>query len=94
MAYAALGAAEILQRRPGHPGALSLLTIAASVIAEPPDDATWPWPTPRLSYANAAIAEAVIVAGEKLSRPHLPRRGLRMLDWLLAGDSTWLSGVE
>jgi hypothetical protein len=87
MAYAALGAAEILQRWPGHPGAMALLAIAASVIGEPPDDANWRWPAPRLSYVNAAIAEAVIVAGEKLGRDHLLRSGLRMLDWLLAGET-------
>jgi len=50
-------------------------------------DAAWPWPAPRLSYANAAIAEAVIVTGQKLGRDHLLRNGLRMLDWLLAGET-------
>jgi hypothetical protein len=87
MAFAALGAAEILSRWPGHPGAESLLAIAATVIGEPPDDATWPWPAPRLSYANAAIAEAIIVAGENLGNDHLLRSGLRMLSWLLAGET-------
>ncbi len=42
---------------------------------------------PRLSYANAAIAEAVIAAGEKLGRDHLLRDGLRMLGWLLSGET-------
>jgi hypothetical protein len=87
MAFAALGAAEVLGRWPGHPGALSLLAIAGTVIGEPPADATWPWPAARLSYANAAIAEAVIVAGEKLGRGQLLQNGLRMLGWLLAGET-------
>jgi len=87
MAFAALGAAEMLGRWPGHPGALSLLAVAGTVIGEPADDPAWPWPAPRLSYANAAIAEAVIVAGEKLGRDHLLRNGLRMLGWLLAGET-------
>jgi len=87
MAFAALGAAEVLQRWPGDPGALSLLAIAGTVIGEPPADAAWPWPAPRLSYANAAIAEAVIVTGEKLGRGHLLRNGLGMLGWLLAGET-------
>jgi hypothetical protein len=82
-----LGAAEILERLPGHPGALSLLATVGEVIGEPPADSTWPWPAPRLSYANAAIAEAVIVAGEKLGRDHLVQNGLRMLGWLLAGET-------
>jgi integrase len=86
-AFAAAGAAEILERWPGHAGALALLAVAGTVIGEPAADAAWPWPTPRLSYANAAIAEAVIVAGEKLGRDQLLRDGLRMLGWLLAGET-------
>ena len=42
---------------------------------------------PRLSYANAAIAEAVIVIGDKLDREPVLRGGLRMLEWLLAGET-------
>jgi hypothetical protein len=87
VAFAALGAAEVLERWPGDPGALSLLASASTVIGELPADAAWPWPAPRLSYANAAIAEAVIVTGEKLGRDHLLRNGLRMLEWLLAGET-------
>jgi hypothetical protein len=87
MAFAALGAAEILGRWPGHPGALALLAAAGTAIGEPPADAVWPWPAPRLSHANAAIAEAVIAAADKLRRDHLLRNGLRMLAWLLAGET-------
>jgi hypothetical protein len=87
MAFAALGAAEVLDILPGHPGALSLLADAVGVIGEPPASATWPWPAPRLSYANAAIAEAVIVAGSKLGDNSIFRNGLRMLEWLLAVET-------
>jgi hypothetical protein len=87
MAFAALGAAEILQRWPADPGALALLDAASTVIGEPAADAAWPWPAPRLSYANAAIAEAVIVAGEKLGRDQQLKNGLRMLGWLLDGET-------
>jgi hypothetical protein len=87
MAFAALGAAEVLSVLPGHPVALDLITAAVGVIGEPPEDTAWPWPAPRLSYANAAIAEAVIVAGEKLGDDRVLRNGLRMLDWLLAGET-------
>jgi hypothetical protein len=87
MAFAALGAAEILESWPDHRGALGLLADASAVIGAPPADAAWPWPAPRLSYANAAIAEAVIVAGWKLGREPTLRAGLRMLAWLLAGDT-------
>jgi hypothetical protein len=87
MAFAVLGAAEVLAVLPGHQGARSLLEDAVAVIGEPPDDAAWPWPMARLSYANAAIAEAVIVIGDKLNRPSVLRGGLRMLEWLLAGET-------
>ena len=87
MAFAVLGAAEVLAVLPGHPGALSLLEDAAAVIGEPSPDPAWPWPTPRLSYANAAIAEAVIVIGDKRGREPVLRDGLRMLEWLLAAET-------
>jgi hypothetical protein len=87
MAFAALGAAEILGKWPDHAGALTLLDGAAAVIGKPPADPQWPWPEPRLRYANAAIAEALIVAGEKLGRGQLLRDGLRMLGWLLAVET-------
>ena len=86
MAFAALGAAEILDGWPAHSGALSLLASAAAVIGEPAADPAWPWPEPRLSYANGAMAEAVIVAGWKLGDDKVLRNGLRMLEWLLAGE--------
>ena len=87
MAFAALGAAEILERWPSHPGALALLAVTSTVISEPAPDTAWPWPTPRLSYANAALAEALIAAGQKLGRDRLLRNGLGMLGWLLAGET-------
>jgi hypothetical protein len=87
MAFGALGAAEILDGWPDHSGALGLLATAVTVIGEPPADPAWPWPAPRLSYANAAIAEAVIVAGWRLGRDPLIRQGLGMLEWLLAGET-------
>jgi hypothetical protein len=87
MAFAAFGAAEILQTCPGHSGALTLLGQAITVIGEPSADPDWPWPVPRLSYANAAIAEAVIVAGWKLGQHRVLGNGLRMLEWLLAGET-------
>jgi hypothetical protein len=52
MAFAALGAAEMLERWPGDPGALSLLATAGTVIGEPSADAAWPWPAPRLSCSS------------------------------------------
>ena len=87
MAFAALGAAEILDSHPGHHAALALLYRARVVIGDPAADAGWPWPVPRLSYANAAIAEAIIVSGRYLGEDRLLRNGLRMLEWLLATET-------
>jgi hypothetical protein len=87
MAFAALGAAEVLDIVPRHSAALGLLAAAVGVIGEPAENPAWPWPAPRLSYANAAIAEALIVAGWKLADDRVLRNGLSMLDWLLAGET-------
>jgi hypothetical protein len=87
MAFAALGAAEILDSHPGHHGALALLYRATVVIGDPATDAAWPWPAPRLSHVNAVIAEAVIVSGHYLGNSRLLRNGLRMLEWLLATET-------
>jgi hypothetical protein len=83
MAFAALGATALLDELPKHVGARSLLADAAAVIGRPAADPSWPWPLPRLSYANAAIAEAVISAGSKLGDAAMTEDGLRMLRWLL-----------
>jgi hypothetical protein len=87
MAFAALGAAEILDRWHDHPGALGLLEQASAIIGPAPGDPNWPWPASRLSYANAAIAEAIIVAGWKLGSDRVLRDGLRMLEWLLTVET-------
>lgn len=83
MAFAALGAAEILVAHPRHVRARMLLANAAVAIGRPAEDPAWRWPEPRLSYANAVLAEALIAAGELLTRPEVTRDGLDMLAWLL-----------
>ena len=83
MAFAAIGAAELLAARPEHRRARTLLTAAADMLSALDDDAAWPWPEPRLTYANAVIPEAMIAAGSLLDRPLLQRQGLDLLGWLL-----------
>ena len=83
MAFAALGAAEVLAVRPDHGAARALLADAADSLPVPRDDAGWPWPEARLAYANAALPEAMIAAGVALDRPGLLQRGLDLLAWLL-----------
>jgi hypothetical protein len=83
MAFAALGAAEILTLNPAHDGALGLLADAARVIGPPAAHAGWPWPEPRLRYANAVLPEALLAAGHALADTALVDDGLLLLGWLL-----------
>jgi hypothetical protein len=48
----------------------------------------WPWPEPELTYENALLPHAVIVAGRRLADPGLRRIGLEVLDWLIAIQTT------
>jgi hypothetical protein len=82
MAFAALGAADVLTADANHDAARRLLHDAVGTIGEP-GAAPWKWPEPRLTYANAVLAEATIAAGAALGEPAIVDRGLTMLDWLL-----------
>ena len=84
MAFAALGAGELLLRRPDEGSARALLTDSvAAIAAPPPSDSAWPWPEPRLRYASGAIVEALLLAGVALADPGLRATGLRLLDFLV-----------
>ena len=83
MAFAALGAAEILTATPDDPTARALLAAVPSVIGRASGSAAWPWPEPRLAYANAALPEALIAAGEHLGDGRSLDDGFRLLRWLL-----------
>jgi hypothetical protein len=83
MAFAALGAAEVLGVVPLHDPARRLLADTVSAIGPLGAGDDWPWPEPRLRYANAALAEALIAAGELLERPSVRDDGLSLLRWLL-----------
>jgi hypothetical protein len=82
MAFAGLGAAEVLRGDPDNAAAAALLTDAATAVGAPGDSPDWPWPQPRLTYANAALAEVVIAAGQLRDDSSLLATGLRMLTWL------------
>ena len=84
MAFAALGAAEVLTTDPEHHRARGLLA-AYLTIFDP--KMKGPWPEERLAYANAALAEATIAAGAALDRGDAVDRGLDMLGWLLERET-------
>jgi hypothetical protein len=83
MAFATLGAAEVLGAHPGHRPALELLAAFVPLARRPDFCSDWPWPQPRLTYANAAIAEALIAAGSGLANDDVLADGLGLLGWLL-----------
>jgi hypothetical protein len=88
MAFAALGAAELLRKRPDEIAARRLLMDTLAAIGRPRiDDPGWPWPEERLSYANASITEALIVAGDALPDESALNRGLSLLEFLLRTET-------
>lgn len=87
MAYAALGAAELLSVEPGHKAARKLLEDYVAGLPAPAGNPDWPWPEARLTYANAVLPEAMIAAGVALGDSPLVRRGLELLEWLVDCES-------
>ena len=88
MAYAALGAAELLAVDPDHRVARKLITDYAASVPAANNDPAWPWPEPRLAYANAVLAEAMIAAGVALDDMTLRQRGLDLLGWLVEYETS------
>ncbi|MEY4224260.1 MAG: hypothetical protein RIS33_1194 [Actinomycetota bacterium] len=87
MAFAALGAAEVLDVAPAHSGALELIADAADLILSSERSPEWPWPEPRLTYANAALPEVVIAAGLAHHDDSVVHDGLEMLRWLIETET-------
>ncbi|MFH8249668.1 glycosyltransferase [Microbacterium sp. B2969] len=82
MAFCALGAADVVRILPRDRAARDVLRDAAEMIRVQPDS-EWPWPEPRLHYANAVLPEAVLAAGAALHDAKIIERGLEMLSFLL-----------
>jgi len=90
MAFATFGAAEVLLGAPTHEGALDLIVAAAKLLDRPEPVRGWHWSEDRLAYANAALPEAMMVAGSIVGNDRLVEMGLRQLKWLL--DMSSLDG--
>lgn len=88
MAFATLGAAELLAEHPENRAARKLITDYAASLAAPTGDPVWPWPEPRLTYANAVLPEAMIAAGVALDDMMLRQRGLDLLGWLIEYETS------
>lgn len=55
-----------------------------NAFAEIDLDGDWPWPEETLTYENALLPHALIVAGRRLGDAHVRSVGLHVLDWLIA----------
>ncbi|MEO3761652.1 glycosyltransferase [Mycobacterium sp. B14F4] len=86
-AFAVLGAAELLTADPEHRLARALISDYPASLPSPNHDASWPWPEPRLTYANAVLPEAMIAAGTALDDSTLCQRGLGLLAWLIETET-------
>ncbi|VFB01613.1 Uncharacterised protein [Nocardia cyriacigeorgica] len=87
MAFGALGAAEVLRVHPGNRCARGFSSDTATVIGPPTRRSDWRWPEPRLQYANAVLAEALLAVGSIPGKERILANGLAMLRWLLATET-------
>jgi len=84
MAFAALGANEVLVAFPDNRAALDLLGAAADGLGRAaPGGSSWPWPEARLRYANAVLPDSMMAVGAALGRQSLVDEGAALLAWLL-----------
>jgi hypothetical protein len=84
MAYAALGAAQLLTVAPDDLQSRRIMLDARRLMRPAQADTAWPWPWGRLTYANAVIPQAMAKIGRHLEAHDLERDGLRLLTWLVA----------
>lgn len=89
--FAMLGAAAMLEAKPGHELALSILRkfpdthLALLEEARRPE---WQWFEIVLAYDNARLPQALIAAGRALSRQDLIDCGLSTLEWICSKQTS------
>ncbi len=81
MVFASLGASQVLDVLPGNRSALAILEDTIAMLPDAPDG-KWVWPEGRLTYANASVAEAMMLAGFYTDRDDVFRQGRHALEWL------------
>nr|WP_299594850.1 glycosyltransferase family 4 protein [Sphingomonas bacterium] len=84
-AFAMLGAAAVLEARPGQSLATSLLAELTARLRKRLADSRrpdWVWFESVLSYDNARLSEALIVAGRLLGDADALADGIATLEWL------------
>jgi hypothetical protein len=103
-----LGCAAIVESTPGGPPAV-MLTLLATRLHERflrHAASEWPWLEATVTYENALLPRALIVAGRILDSEPMVDHGLRSLDWLIdaqtapaghllpVGNAWWPRGGE
>ena len=90
-AFAALGAAKLLGRIPGHQLARTILESTGQFLehllcaSRRPE---WSWFEEVLGYDNARLPEALIRAGCAIGRPDWISQGAETLDWLITEQTS------
>jgi glycosyltransferase involved in cell wall biosynthesis len=89
--FAMLGAAAMLEARPGH-------DLATQILRRFPDDhlallaearrPEWQWFEIVLAYDNARLPQALIAAGRAIGRDDLIQCGLQTLDWIVGKQTS------
>lgn len=82
-AHALIGAAAVLEVDPVHHGATQLVDRMLPGL-DRWLHSSWPWPEPRLYYANGLLIDALLRAAEVTDNERLIRRALHMLRWLMS----------
>lgn len=93
MAYAALGAAQLLTVAPDDLQSRRVMLDARRLLRPALTDLTWPWPYERLTYANAVLPQAMLAIGRHLEAHDLEADGLRLLGWLVE-EQTFLGHLS
>ena len=84
--FAMLGAAAMVQARPGHDLSMSILQRFPDshlALLEETRRPEWQWFEIVLAYDNARLPEALLRAGQALGRPDLIDCGLSTLGWIV-----------
>ncbi|MBB4155149.1 glycosyltransferase involved in cell wall biosynthesis [Sphingomonas jinjuensis] len=89
--FAMLGAAAMLEARPGHELARSILQRfpdAHLALLEEARRPEWSWFEIVLAYDNARLPQALIVAGASLGRQDLIDCGIETLNWIVSKQTS------
>lgn len=84
-AYTLIGLGELYSTRFYTPDLSNLtneLSTKLSDLLMAQSDDRWPWFEPYLSYCNARLPQALLVAGEMLGKRAMKEKGISLLDWL------------